>query len=68
MRIFVQLVLALIYIHSRKVHESFQVNNCAFRQSSEVLHRDLKPLNVFLTLKALGRSGKAAQPPHVAQA
>ena len=34
MRIFVQLVLALIYIHSRKVHESFQVNfqvnNCDF--------------------------------------
>ena len=40
MRIFVQLVLALNYIHSRKV-----------------LHRDLKPLNVFLTIQGIVKLG-----------
>lgn len=40
MRIFVQLVLALMHIHARKV-----------------LHRDLKPLNVFLTLQGIVKLG-----------
>eukprot|EP00439_Symbiodinium_sp_Y106_P062257 s134_g9.t1 len=40
MFIFVQLALALIYIHSRKV-----------------LHRDLKPLNIFLTKQGIVKLG-----------